>query len=325
MPASAARDDGVGILRGQHTFFVRVCHRALVNRQESRADLHAFRAQRKCCCHAAAIGNAAGRNHGDGHRVAHGRHQRHGGKLAYVPAAFGAFRNHGVGAKALHAARQGGGGNHGDYLDASFFPHVHVVCRATRTGGNHVDFQVDKQLCQFSCVRIHEHNVSAKRLVGDLARRAHLLLHPFKGCATTGNDAQAARCAHRARQAGVGDARHGTLDNGHVNAQQFRDTCIHVAGFPILPLREITPKRRRVSYRKMVEQRANDASYNRIVSRYLRVTDHKCGALTWGNAISFYSPVQQSGAAIEHVGREPKIKTAGAGVGCFQHHVHTLP
>ena len=157
-----------------------------------------------------------------------------------MAARFGALRHNGVGAEALHANRKGGRRDDGDDLDARGLPHLHVVRRAAGTCGDHVDLQVDEQLRELGGVGIHEHHVCAKRLRRDLARSFDLVAHPIERGTAAGDDAKPARFADRARQARVGNASHGALNDRHLNAQEFGNTCFHVQkSFPKLEISQL--------------------------------------------------------------------------------------
>ena len=199
-----------------------------------------------------------------------------------MPAAFGAFGDHGIGAKALHTARKRGSGNHGDHLDAGFFPHVHVVGGAAGARGDHVDFQVHQKARQLGGVGIHEHDVRAKGLVRDGAGSAHLLFDPRQRSAAARDDAKPARLADGAGQAGVGDARHSTLDDGHLDAQKFGDASIHFCFVPLLARCRQHTTCARFSYPSMLVQRRDHATRRRSVSRYLRVAFKPHTHLTCG-------------------------------------------
>ena len=240
MARPAAGNDRVGILRGENLLLVRVGHGALVHREEARAHLHALGAECERGGDAAAVGDSACADDGDRHRVSHRRQERHRGEFPHMATRFGALRHDGVGAEALHADREGGRCDDGDDLDARSLPHLHIVRRAAGTRGDHVDLQVDEQLRELGSIGVHEHHVRAKRLRCDLARGFHLVAHPIERRAAAGDDAKAARFADRARKARVRDARHGTLNDRHLNAQEFSNTSFHVQkSFPKLGISQL--------------------------------------------------------------------------------------
>ena len=228
MARPAPGDDGVGVLRGEDLLLVGVGDGALVHREEARAHLHALGAERERGRDAAPVGDAARADDRDGDRIGDRRQKGHRGELADVPARFRALGHDGVGAQAFHADRERGRCDDGDDLDARFLPHLHVVGGASGARGDDVDLQLDEQFRELGGVGVHEHDVRAERLARDLARGFDLLAHPGQGSTAARDDAEAARLAHRAREARVGDARHRTLNDGHVDAQKLRNTRFHV-------------------------------------------------------------------------------------------------
>ena len=188
-----------------------------------------------------------------------------------MPAAFGALGNNGIGAQALHAFGERGGSHDGDDLDTGLFPHAHIVGGAASAGGDHIDFQIDEQLGKLGGVGVHEHDVGADGFVGDLAGSRNLLLHPFQRRAAAGDDAQAAGGADGASQAGIGDARHGTLYDGLLNAQKLSDTGIHIPRSYSRKQTSNTPDKAMTTYREMVVQAVGISRQTEFLSRFLRL------------------------------------------------------
>ncbi len=85
------------------------------------------------------------------------------------------FGNHTVNVITRQAAGQNGGCHHGEHLDSSGFPPVHILAGITRTGGKNAHMLFDNDLRQLVDMRVHKHEVHAKRLVRQSARRANLL------------------------------------------------------------------------------------------------------------------------------------------------------
>ena len=83
--------------------------------------------------------------------------------------------NHAVNVITHQAAGQNGSCHHGEHLDSSGFPLVHILAGITCSGGKNAHVFFDNDLRQLVDMRAHKHEIHAKRLVRQSARRANLL------------------------------------------------------------------------------------------------------------------------------------------------------
>ena len=105
----------------------------------------------------------------------HLRDKRHGRGLAHMATALRTLGNHAVNVITRQAAGQNGGRHHGEHLDSSGFPLVHILAGITCSGGKNAHMLFDNDLRQLVDMRVHEHEIHAKRLVRQSACRANLL------------------------------------------------------------------------------------------------------------------------------------------------------
>ena len=148
---------------------------ALLARQQACSHLGTHRAQSKRSGKLTPVCNASRRDNGNVNRVDHLRNERHGRGLAHMATALRTLGNHAVNVITRQTAGQNGGRHHGEYLDSSGFPLVHILARVTCTGGKNAHVFFDNDLRQLVDMRVHKHEVHAKRLVRQSARRANLL------------------------------------------------------------------------------------------------------------------------------------------------------
>ena len=229
MARCASGDDGVGVLRVDDLPLPCVAHRAFLDGEEARPALHALGAERQGGEQSSSVGDAACRDNGNGHGACDRGDERHGGELADVAAGLRPLCDDGVGPQALHALGQRGGGDHGDHLDARLLPSVDVGGGASRAGGDDVDAERDQLLGDFGRARVHQHDVDADGLVGELARDAHLIGDPGGVRASAGDEAEAPGFADRCGEARVGDVSHAPLDDGRLDAEKLGDAGSHGA------------------------------------------------------------------------------------------------
>ena len=219
--------DGVRITCTEHLLLVCLRNRALLDRQETRAALHPLGTQSERRKHAAAIGHATSRDHGNPYRIADRGNECHRGEFPHMAAGLGSLGDDGVGAQPLHPPGLRCTRHHGKHPDVGLLPHRDELGRASCTGGHHIDVQLAEKLRQLGGLGVHEHHVGAKRFVRHRAGLRHLFRHPVKRGPSTGDDPQAARLTHSRRKPCIGNARHRTLDDGCFDPQQLRHTRPH--------------------------------------------------------------------------------------------------
>ena len=86
---------------------------------------------------------------------------------------------------------QHGGCHDRNYSDARRFPCSHVLAGIAGPRGHDFDTLVDDDLGKFVRLRVHQHNVDAKRLIGQAAALADVLPQCFGGHAACTDDASA--------------------------------------------------------------------------------------------------------------------------------------
>ena len=131
-----------------------------------------------------------------------------------MAAALGAFGDDGVDAQRLQMLCQHRSGHHRDHLDAGSFPHGHVFARVACTGGHNGHAFVHHDLRKNICLRMHEHDVHAERLVGQLLAAADVLAQGVGIHAARTDDAQRSRIGAGSGKLAGGDVGHAALNDG---------------------------------------------------------------------------------------------------------------
>ena len=109
---------------------------------------------------------------------------------------------------------QHGGGDNRDHLDAGSFPHGHVFARVACTGGHNGHALVYHDLRKNICLRMHEHDVHAERLVGQLLAAADVLAQGVGIHAARTDDAQCSRIGAGSGKLAGGNVGHAALNDG---------------------------------------------------------------------------------------------------------------
>ena len=187
---------------------------ALLAHQQAGAYLHATGTQSQSCCQLAAIGDAASCNDGYIYGIHHLRHQRHGSHFAHMAAALGALSNDSIDAQRLQMLCQHGGGDNRDHLDACRFPRGDIFARVACTGGHNGHALFHHDLGKLICLRMHEHDVHAKRLVGQLFAAADVLAQGVGIHAARTDDAQRTRVGAGGGKLAGGNVGHAALNDG---------------------------------------------------------------------------------------------------------------
>ena len=138
-----------------------------------------------------------------------------------MAAALGAFSDDGVDAQRLQMLCQHSSGHHRDDFDACRFPCGHIFTRVACAGGDdgHAFFHDD--LCKFVCLRVHEHDVHAERLVCQLFAAADVLAQGVGVHAASADDAESSRVGAGGGKLAGGDVRHAALNDGVFCPQNF--------------------------------------------------------------------------------------------------------
>ena len=228
MPASAPRNNSVGVFCAQNLLLIGVIDAAFRSGKEARANLNAFCTQSNSSGKATAVSNASCRNNGDGNGIAHRRGKRHCSKFPDMTARLAAFSHNSVCPTALHTSSQSSRSHNRNDLASCLFPHIDVVSRIAGARGYHTNLHLCGKLSELRSLRVHQHNVQAERLVRKTASFFNLLADPRNGSRSAGNDSQAACFAYGGGKFRIGDPCHTTLDDGLFNAQQLGNTCLHI-------------------------------------------------------------------------------------------------
>ena len=112
--------------------------------------------------------------------------------------ALGALGDDGINAEGRKMSGQHGGCHDRNYSDAGRFPCGHVLAGIAGPRGHDFDTLIDDDLGKFVRLRVHQHNVDAKRLIGQAAALADVLPQCF---------GVHAACTDQAQRTGVGAGR----------------------------------------------------------------------------------------------------------------------
>ena len=228
----AARHGGVAVLglqKGQLVVFV---DGALPACQQAGAHLNATGPQSEGRCRLPSVGNAAGGDDGDVHRVDDLGHQRHGGHLTYMAAGLHALGDDGVGSLIHQPLGKDGGRHHGQHLDPGSFPRGDVLAGTARPGGHHLNALLYDDLGHFVGAGVHQHQIDPEGLVrqaladADLLTQQVCIQHPAGG-----DDAQRPRVGAGGGKFAGGDVGHAALDNGELRPQQLVEFFHSIAPF----------------------------------------------------------------------------------------------
>ena len=194
---------------------------ALLACQQAGAHLHTAGTQRQRSRQLTAIGNAACSDDRHADCVHHLWHQCHGGHLAHMATALSTLSDDGVDAQRLQMPCQHGSRHHRDHLDASSFPHGNVLSRVACAGGDHGNLFLHHDLGKLICLRVHEHDVHAKGLVGQFTAAADVLAQGIGIHAARTDDAQRTGVGAGGGKLAGGDVGHATLNDGVFRPQDL--------------------------------------------------------------------------------------------------------
>ena len=219
--------------------------------QQAGAHLDAAGTQREGRGRLPSVGNAAGGDDGDVHRVDDLRHQRHGGHLPHMAAGLHALGDDGVSSLIHQPLGKDGGRHHGQHLDPGILPRGDVLAGTARPGSYHLNALLNNDLGHFVGAGVHQHQVHAEGLArqaladADLLAQQVRLQHPAGG-----DDAQGPRVRAGGGKFAGGDVGHAALDNGELRPQQlvefFHSVLLNFTPFPA-PRRPRSGRRQRRS------------------------------------------------------------------------------
>ena len=138
-----------------------------------------------------------------------------------MAAALGALGNDGVNAQRLQMPCQHGSSHHRDHLDAGSFPHGNVFPRVACAGGDHGDLFLHHDLGKLICLRVHEHDVHAKGLVGQFPAAADVLAQGIGIHAACTDDAQCTGVGTGGGKLTGGNVCHAALNDGVFRPQDL--------------------------------------------------------------------------------------------------------
>ena len=187
---------------------------ALGARQQTGTDLHTARPQCQRSSQPSSIGNAARSDdrHMDG--IDDLRNKCHRGHLAHMAAALGTFGNNGVNAERFQMFGQNGCRHHGDDRDTGCFPRSHVPSRISRPGGDELYALLHHDFGKFIRLRVHQHDVHAKGLVGQCAAAADVFPQGVRVHAAGTDQPQRPGVGTGSGKLARGDIGHAALYNG---------------------------------------------------------------------------------------------------------------
>ena len=218
----AACDGGVAVLGLQQGLLIVVVNGTFPACQQAGAHLDAAGTQGEGGGSLTAVGNAAGGDDGNIHRVDDLGHQGHGGHFAHMAAGLHALSDDGVGSLIHQPLGKDGGRHHGQHLDPGSFPRGDVLAGTARSGGHHPDALLYDDLGHFVGAGVHQHQVHAEGLVRQALADADLLAQQVRfqhpAC---GDDAQRPRVRAGGGKFACGDVGHAALDNGKLRPQQL--------------------------------------------------------------------------------------------------------
>ena len=188
--------------------------RALDARQQTGADLHTAGPQRQCCSQPAPVRNAACCDHRHVNSIHDLRNQGHRGHLAHVAAALGALSNNGVNAKRFQMFGQNCRCHHRDDRDAGCFPRGHVLSRISCPGGDDLYALFHHDFGKFIRLRVHQHDVHTKGLVGQRAAAADVFPQGGGIHAAGADQPQCPGVGTGSGKLACSDISHTALDNG---------------------------------------------------------------------------------------------------------------
>ena len=219
MAMASSGYSGINILGLDNSLLVVLMDDGLFRHNKPRSHLNRLCAQHESCGHSSAVGNSAGCDHRDLHRVHNLGYQSHGGSFADVAAGLRSLSHHGVSAGLFHHLGQSHAGNHRDYLDSRGFPHVHVFTRVSGSCGDDFYAFLHNHLRHVIRIRTHEHYVDTKWLARPLFCLADIIPDHISGSIGTANQAKSACLGHSRCQMIFRHPGHTALDDGIFNTK----------------------------------------------------------------------------------------------------------
>ena len=186
---------GINILRFDDSFFVILMYLGFICYNKMCSHLDAFCSQHECRSNSSSIGNSSGCNNRNTDCIYNLWNKYHRCTLADMSAGFTTFCYQCIRTTAFHSFCQGHRSNDRNNLYAGFLPHLHVFLRITRTGGNNLYAFFGNHLCNFICIRTHQHDVDTEWFVCQFFCLAYLISYPV--CRST-------CCTDESQSAGFG-------------------------------------------------------------------------------------------------------------------------
>ena len=160
-------------------------------------------------------------------RVHHLRHEYHRRILTDMSTGFGAFCHQGVGPTAFHSLCQSHACHNRNHFYARFFPHFHILFRASGTCCYNLYSFFHDDLRYLIRIRTHQHNVDTKRFVSQFFRFSDLVSYPVCRSAGRADQAKSAGIRYCRRKFMFSHPGHPSLDDRIFNPKDFCNFCLH--------------------------------------------------------------------------------------------------
>jgi hypothetical protein len=190
--------------RSDDALLVFVARAGLDAREEARPQRHRLSAERESCGDAAAVGDAAGGDHGErAHRLDDRRQQhRDRGLAANVPSGFEALGHHREGALRRGSLRFLRGRDLQDHLRSAAL-RFREVRRGVAPEEDHDRYLLLEAGLELATLEKRQQQVHAERAIGERARRMHRLSDGRRRQAAHAEDAEAAGVRDRRGELGA--------------------------------------------------------------------------------------------------------------------------
>ena len=209
----------INVLRLNDSFLIIVMGNGFRCHTKSRTHLYRLCAKHSRCRKASAIRNTACRNHRDGYCIYYLWYKCKCRCETNVSPRLHSFRNYRICSGSFHQLRHRHTCHNRDYLHTGCFPHLHIFCRVTGTGGYHLHAFLCDNLRHFIRIRIHKHNIHTKRFVSQLLGLLNLLSNHFRRCTCRSDDSQSPGIRYCCRQVILRNPSHSPLNDWVFNSQ----------------------------------------------------------------------------------------------------------
>ena len=219
MACSPSCHPGINISRLDDPLFVIIMHLGFLCHDKTGSHLHAFRAQHKCCRNSSSVRDTSRRDDRNTYCICDLRNQHHRRALADMSSGLAALGYQCIRAASLHTFCKSDRSNDRNDLNSCFFPHLHILFRISRPGGDNLNAFFHDYFCHLVRIRAHKHNVYSERLISKLFCFPHLFPYPVRRCARRTYKPQASRIRYRCRKVMLGYPCHSALNNRILNPQ----------------------------------------------------------------------------------------------------------